>query len=156
MWGSYGLHNIGCMYAAYWEPEWRTQQSLWDYSCSVFIPCSWGRAKKRHHCEKFGKFYYCILLLHVLLVTARLAGEALQDVHHLPLILIPASDHRGWVASGDEPGCLRTPEWRLTRRQIAEVTGSPGDGDGCVFGLEGGQAWRRSLFYREASVQLAH
>lgn len=77
--------------------------------------------------------------LFVLLVT----GEArrFKGVHQLPLMLISERDHRGWVAFGEEPGCLWTPEWRLTRRQNAGVTSSPRDRDGCVFGLEGRQAW---------------
>lgn len=111
-------------------------------SRSKYRPRSWSEAEK--HKPLWEVWGVLLPLLCALLVTVRRVGEALQGVHHLPLIPIPVSDHRGlgglrWRAR------LFTDARVRVRRQIAEVTGSPGDGDGCVFGLEGRQAWSLSL-----------
>lgn len=44
--------------------------------------------------------------------------------------LISPHGRTGWVAPGHEPGVQ-------SAHSGAEVSGSPGAGDGCVFGLEG-------------------
>lgn len=124
--------------------------SLWwqQYVCYSLSSRSKYRPRSSSEAEKHKPLWevwgVLLPLLCALLVTVRRVGEALQGVHHLPLIPIPVSDHRGlgglrWRAR------LFTDARARVRRQIAEVTGSPGDGDGCVFGLEGRQAWSLSL-----------
>lgn len=125
---------------SWWFPSPNPAQ---NFNKTHFCPCSSSREQEQHYCETF----CCILKRKVCMYSLWLRGLLLKRVHHLPLILIPVSDHRRWVAFCDEPGCLWTPEWRLTRCQIAEVTG-----DGCVFGLEGRQAWRLSCSPSELSA----
>lgn len=67
--------------------------------------------------EKIVMFYCLLQSFCVFLVSVRRIDGALPGVHHgLWLMPSPASDHRGWVAPGDEPSCLQTPDSRGHRQ----------------------------------------